>query len=373
MSSGVDLAILVATSGHSGVDTVIRNLAAEIQRRGFTINALRVANHGPAWEEVLPAAAIVPLGSAHVDTSLVPLVRYLRAVRPRVLLTDKDRVNRLAVIARALARVDTRLVIRVGTTFSKNLERRSPLHRRVQELTARHLYPRADAIVVPSAGAARDLCHSAGIPAAKVRALASPVITARLVDKAAETPDHPWLSDGGPPLFLGVGELCGRKDFATLMRAFARVRGQRPCRLIILGEGRKRAELEGLAAELGISADVDLPGFVTNPYPFMRHADVFVLSSTCEGSPVVLMEALGLGMRCVATDCPSGPREVLDEGRHGHLVAVADVAALAERMVEALDAPPAEDASAAAARYTVADATDGYLEVMGLAGDHHDG
>ncbi len=362
-----DLAILVATSGHSGVDTIFRNLAIEMHARGYVLRLLRVDNHGPAWESVLPADRIVRLGSAHVDTSLRPLVRYLRRERPRVLLTDKDRVNRMAVIARALAGVDTRLVIRIGTTFSRNLEGRRRLHRLGQHLSARWLYPRADAIVVPSRGAAADLVASAGIPAAQVKPLPSPVITARALELAGRPATHPWLKDKTRPVFLGAGELCERKDFASLIRAFAVLRHQREARLIILGEGRRRGELEALVRQLGVANDVDLPGFTDNPYAFMARADVFVLSSRWEGLGNVLVEALALGMRCVATDCPSGPREVLEDGRYGALVPVADVEALAGGMAKALDEGHDAGRAATAERYGVAAATDGYLEVLGLA------
>lgn len=363
-----DLAILVATSGHSGVDTLFRNLAVELHARGYVLRLLRVDNHGPAWESALPADLIVRLGAAHVDTSLLPLVRYLRRERPRALLTDKDRVNRMAVIARRLAGVDTRLVIRVGTTFSRNLEGRRRLHRLGQRLSARWLYPRADAIVVPSRGAAADLVASARIPATLVQPLPSPVITARVLELAGRPPAHPWLQAGPVPVFLGAGELCARKDFATLIRAFARVRAGRPCRLIILGEGRRRGELEALVRELGVADEVDLPGFTDNPYGFMARAHVFVLSSRWEGLGNVLVEALALGMRCVATDCPSGPREVLEDGRYGALVPVGDVDALARHMAAALDGDHDPGRGAAAARrYGVAAATDGYLEVLGLA------
>ncbi|MDZ7751669.1 MAG: glycosyltransferase [Gammaproteobacteria bacterium] len=363
-----DLAILVATSGHSGVDTLFRNLAAEIHGRGHALQVLRVDGHGPAWESVLPAHLIVRLGAAHVDTSLLPLVRYLRRERPRALLTDKDRVNRMAVIARRLAGVDTRLVIRIGTTFSRNLEGRRRLHRLGQHLSARHLYPRADVIVVPSRGAAADLVATASIPASKVKALPSPVITARVLAQAREMPAHPWLRDKTRPVFLGAGELCARKDFATLIRAFAALRRRREARLIILGEGRRRGELEALVRELGVADDVDLPGFTANPYGFMANADVFVLSSRWEGLGNVLVEALALGMRCVATDCPSGPREVLEDGRYGALVPVGDVDALARSMAAALDEHhDTGQAAAATRRYGVAAATDGYLQVLGLA------
>lgn len=311
---------------------------------------------------------MVELGSAHVHTSLIPLVRYLRRERPRVLLADKDKVNRTALLARWLARVPTRVVVRIGTTVSKNLERRGALKRWGQVLSMRWFYRAAAAVLVPSEGAADDLAHVARLPRSHIRAVPSPIITPDLEHAAEADPGHPWPGDPQRPLLLGVGELCARKDFATLLRAFARLRAERPCRLLLLGEGRQRAKLEALAAELGVAEDVELPGFVDNPYAYMARADLFVLSSVCEGAPVVLMEALALGTPVVATDCPSGPAEILEGGRHGALVPVGDADALAQAMAATLEHPPQRPALRAAAdRYRVETSADRYLDALGLS------
>lgn len=362
------LAIFVATSGHSGVDRVIRNLCEEFSRRGLRVDLLHVAGHGPWLDPVPENVRIVELGSSHVHTSLIPLVRYLHRERPRALLADKDKVNRTALMARWLARVPTRVVVRIGTTVSKNLERRGVLQKWVQVLSMRRFYRRAAAVVVPSEGAANDLAQVARLPRSHIRAVPSPIITPQLQQAAEAGPGHSWLGDPERPLVLGVGELCARKDFTTLLQAFAQLRARQPCRLLLLGEGRQREKLEALAAELGVAEDVDLPGFVDNPYAYMARADLFVLSSVCEGAPVVLMEALALGIPVVATDCPSGPSEILEGGRHGALVPVGDVDALAQAMAATLDQPPARQALRAAAdRYRVEVSADHYLNALGLS------
>lgn len=359
------IAIFVATSGHSGVDRVITNLVGEFSRRGLRVDLLHVANHGPYLDPVPEHVRVVELGSAHVNSSLLPLVRYLRRERPAALLSDKDKVNRIALLARRLARVATRVVVRIGTTVSKNLERRGPVQRWTQYTSMRLFYRHADAVVVPSAGAAEDLARIARLPAGRVRVTPSPVITPRLEALAREAPGHPWLRYRQGPVVLGVGELCARKDFATLIRAFARVRERTGARLVVLGEGRKRAELEALVSELGLADAVALPGFESNPYAHMARADCFVLTSTCEGAPVVLMEALALGTPAVATDCPSGPREILADGRYGPLVPVGDVDALAGAITATLESPlPAATLREAARPYTSGRSADAYLEAL---------
>lgn len=106
-----------------------------------------------------------------------------------------------------------------------------------------------------------------------------------LAGDAGALPDHPWLAEGGPPVVPGAGRLVGQKDFGTPIDAFRRVRSERPCRLVILGEGPMRQELERHAAALGLEDSVSLPGWAENPYAFMSHAALFVLSSLHEGLP----------------------------------------------------------------------------------------
>lgn len=362
-----DLAIFLATSGHSGVDRIMRNLVPAFLAQGLRVDLLKVRGHGPEWGELSEGARVIDLEARHVNTSLPALVRYLRKNRPTALLSDKNKVNRTALWARKLAGVNTRIAIREGTTVSKNLERRGLWARYSEYASIRLCYRFADAIITPSQGAADDLARIAGLPPGAVTAIPSPVVNEQMLRAAEQPVAHPWFGGKGPPVILGVGELCARKDFTTLIRAFAKLRQQRPCRLVIGGEGRRRNALIKLAQELGVAQDVDLPGFLDNPYAYMRQASVFALTSACEGSPVVLMEALAVGTPVVSTDCPSGPREILDNGRHGALVAVGDVEALAVKLREALDHPlPAESLRHAAEAYTTQRSAKGYLAALGF-------
>ena len=174
----------------------------------------------------------------------------------------------------------------------------------------------------------------------------NPIVTTELRELVAEPLGHPWFGPGQVPVVLGVGRLAPQKDFGTLIRAFARVIVRRPCRLMILGDGPERASLEAIVAERGLTGSVDLPGWISNPYPYMAHAGVFVLSSRWEGLPSVLIEALFCEVPVVATDCLSGPREILEGGRYGALVPVGDEEALAAAIETALagelSPPPAE-------------------------------
>lgn len=355
----------MATSGHSGVDRIINNLVPALAAHGHPVDLLQVDGHGPYLKHVPANVSVIRLETSHAYSSLWPLVKYLRSKRPAAILSDKDRVNRVALLAAKIAGVPLRVAVRTGTTVTRDLQARGTVNRLMHFVSMRYLYRWADAIIVPSHGAAVDLAGFAGVSLQRIRVLPSPVVRADLLRLAAEPVDHPWFADAGPPVVLGVGELCLRKDFATLLRAFAKVQRQSPCRLLILGEGRQRQALLELARELEIDQSVALPGFIVNPFAYMAKAALFVLASTCEGSPVALMEALGVGVPVVATDCPSGPREVLANGRYGRLAPVGDADALADAMLATLAEPPDRTFLQEAARaYTVQASAEKYLQAL---------
>jgi glycosyltransferase involved in cell wall biosynthesis len=158
--------------------------------------------------------------------------------------------------------------------------------------------------------------------------------------------------------------LTRQKDFPTLIRAFAKVRQCRSARLMILGEGEERPQLEALTQELGLGDDVALPGFQGNAMAYMANSALFVLSSAWEGLPTVLIEALAAGTRVVSTDCPSGPREILQEGRLGALVPVGDAAGLSQAMMEELEHPRETVPLDALAPFTMDAAVDHYLRLI---------
>jgi glycosyltransferase involved in cell wall biosynthesis len=149
-----------------------------------------------------------------------------------------------------------------------------------------------------------------------------------------------------------------------LIYAFAKLRSKRSVRLIILGEGELREELGDIINRLSLNKDVDLHGFVDNPFSFMRHSDLFILSSAWEGLPGALIQAMACGVPVVATDCRSGPAEILENGKWGRLVPVGDVTALAEAIADALDAEHHPDVESRAAEFGMKQALDGYLQVL---------
>ena len=209
-------------------------------------------------------------------------------------------------------------------------------HRRRYRLLARD----AARFVGVSEGVSANLAATIEGTGAKVTTIYNPAVTPDLHAKMAESPSHPWLLDSGAPVILSAGRLAAQKDFPALIRAFARLARRRPCRLIIVGEGRMRPRLERLVGRLGLQDRVSLPGWVDNPFAFMSRASLFAVSSTYEGLSMVLVEALACGCPCVSTDCRFGPPEILQHGKVGPLVPVGDDRALAEAMERVLDKPP---------------------------------
>lgn len=366
------LTVFASFSGHGGVERMLVHLLQGFCAEGYQVDLLLVRTQSLDLYALPPAVRPIPLRSRHSFTATLQLARWLRRERPAVLLAVKDRAGRAAVIARALSGSRTRLVLRLGTNLSAALSDGGAIRRWLRLLPIRLLYPSIDQIVAVSEGVAEDTARIARLPRDAVRVVRNPVITPQLQALASAPPPHPWLVEGRPfSVIIAAGRLQRQKDFPTLIRAFARVARNRECRLLILGEGRGRTALETLARELGLalgsSGTIDLPGFQPNLYSWLARADLFVLSSAWEGSPNVLTEALALGVPVVATDCPSGPREILADGRYGLLVPVGDSSALATAMQATLAQPlPAEVLQQAVADYTQSASARGYLDALGV-------
>jgi glycosyltransferase involved in cell wall biosynthesis len=367
-TAGRQLSVLVSFSGAGGVERMVANLLGELVRLEVPVELVLMRAESAHLQAIPAQVEVVRLGSRHTFTSILKLARYLRLRRPTALLAAKDRAGQAALIARRLSGVHVPVSIRLGTHLSASLAGQSPLARASRYLPMRLLYRGADRVIAVSEGVAADTARITGLPPERIVVVRNPVVTSEMLACARQEPAHPWLGPGQPAVVLGAGRLTRQKDFPTLLRAFAELWRRQPCRLVVLGEGRERPRLEQLARDLGVAADVSLPGFVGNPYAYMARSALFVLSSAWEGSPNVLTEALALGIPVVSTDCPSGPREILQSGRYGRLVAVGDAAGLAEAMAETLRNPPTADFLRQAAQpYSAESSALEYLHALGWA------
>jgi glycosyltransferase involved in cell wall biosynthesis len=263
---------------------------------------------------------------------VVALRRLIRHLRPGLIVSRLSHVNLAVLAAVATSRRSVPVVVEERNTPSHAM--RHDRARALKRLAYRWLYPRAAAVVAASHGVRSDLEMHFGIPGSLIEVVENPCDLDHVRWLARQPPAD--ALPAGEPLIVAAGRLEPQKGFPGLLEAFARVASRMPGRLVILGDGPQREALCHQAAVLGIGDRVILPGFVSNPFAVIARARVFVLSSLWEGSPTVIVEALACGVPVVSTDCPSGPRTLLEEGRCGLLVAPGDPAALAEAIERVL-------------------------------------
>ena len=360
----VDVALFLPSLHGGGSERVMVRLAQGFTNEGLRVDLVLANAEGPYLKELPQAVRVINLKSRRVLYSLPGLVRYLRRERPKAMLSTMAHTNIIALWGKKIAHVPTRLVIREATNITLTSKNSRLKKERLLPLLIKFMYSQADSIVANSQGVAKELIKITSIPSNKITVIYNPVISPDLFAKADEPLSHPWFNDN--LVILSAGRLSPEKDFSTLIEAFAIIYKEHQLRLMILGEGRERAKLEALVQQLGLGDYVALPGFVDNPYKYMKRASVFVLSSRWEGLPNVLIEALALGTPVVATDCPSGPREILEEGRWGRLVPPGDVNALADAVRATLQKKPILPPPEWKKAYEVDTVVRQYLNLLGV-------
>lgn len=396
---GKHIALFVRSfEGSGGAERAMLNLGYGLAAKGHRVDLVMARHKGHFLDQIPPQIRVVDLKVKSAKESLrvvhklgrdawfwtrmalakkphyvlgaLPgLAAYLQREQPDALIASMDYPNAVAVVARDLAGVRSQVVLTVHNTLSQEIARSKKRRVRAQVEVDRRFYPRADAVVTVSQGVADDLAKTLKLPVESFTTIYNPIVNDFLLQQAAEPIAHPWFADDSPPVILTVGGLKPAKDHATLLNAFALVRKERKARLLILGEGNLRDELTRQACQLGISAELEMPGFVDNPFQYMARAGVFVLSSVFEGLPTVLVEALACGCPVVSADCPSGPREILDKGRYGTLVPMEDAGALARAIAHALDSSHDKTKLQARAKeFSVEQAAECYLQLLEMCG-----
>ena len=336
------IAIFLASLRGGGAERNMLRLANSLAEKDLKVDLVLAQKDGAYFSDISPQVNLVNLEAKRVLFSLPKLVGYLKQEKPAYLICAMDYVNLIGLWAKFIARVPTRIIVTVRNTLSsegnQSTWKNSLTHRLIH-----YCYPWADSIVAVSGGVADNLATTVNLPRKDIKVVYNPVVTPNLLLKAQANIDHPWFSSRKSPVMLGVGRLTKQKDFPTLIKAFAIAQQNCSARLIILGEGEERPQLEALVKELGLEDKVSLPGFVNNPFAYMAQAALFVLSSAWEGLPTVLIEAMAVGTPVVATNCKSGPEEILAGGKYGSLVPVGDVEGLAQAMVATLNNPIAPE------------------------------
>lgn len=366
VNDSIHVALFVPSLTVGGAQRVTTTVANGLAERGYEVDLLLSYNRGELAATVTEQVRVVDLETPQLPVigigASVPALRsYLGRAEPDVLFSAMTYATVVVLAAAFRLDVDTHLVGVEHTRFGRNLTVKERL---VSTLAARW-YRSIDHVLAVSQGVADAVVERTRIDPERVSVQYNPVEVADIQRLSEEPVDHPWL-DGDHEVVLSAGRLDSPKDYGTLVRAFAAVDERRPdTRLVIAGTGPERDDLLELAESLGIGDRLSLPGYVENPYRYMQRASVFALSSRYEGLPTVLIEALACGCPVVSTDCPSGPGEILADGRYGRLVPVGDHDALADAIVTTLEDPPdSEPLRARAEEFAASRVIDEYVEFV---------
>ena len=330
----LNLAIYLPDLSGGGAERLHVSLVGELARLGIQPRFLLNERRGELLDQVHKDVPIDVLGATRQIAALPKLVRWLRRDPPDVLVANMEHMCVIAVLARAISRAKTQIIIVQHNSLGKQLQRPGWRWRVLLPLF-RSALRRADAVVAVSSGVADEMSELTDISRTGIQVIPNGIVHRDFIKRSLSPVSHPWLR-GKVPLIIGMGRLVDQKDFETLIRAFAKLLEMRDARLIILGDGPLRGDLGRLVSELNLEEKTHLPGFRNDAPAWLRQADLFVLSSRYEGFGNVVAEALALGTPVVSTDCPFGPAEILQGGLFGTLVPPGDSAALAQGMLVAL-------------------------------------
>jgi glycosyltransferase involved in cell wall biosynthesis len=334
--------ILFAISGlgGGGAERVMILILRELDRT-FWAPAVVVFEEGNdylhEWPADVPIVCLNKRGRLSFFRLAWQLAAVLRQMRPALLFSFLTYTNYVAVLSRSLAATETPLLLGEHCLLAQAL--RAQRFFRLKERMVRSLYPKATAIIAVSEEIRRDLAANYAIPEDRCAVIYNPVALERVRELAACEADHPWFAEAAP-VIAACGRLTAQKNYPLLLRAMRLVLDRIDARLIILGQGEQRASLERCARELGIRRNVDFLGFQENPFKYVARASALVLSSSWEGLPMVILEAMACGTPVISTRCPSGPEEIITDDLNGLLVPVGDEAALAEAILRVLADEP---------------------------------
>jgi glycosyltransferase involved in cell wall biosynthesis len=338
--TAISVVFVLSSLDHGGMQRSMIDLGGALSRAGHKVTFVLQRACGDMLALLSPAIELIELERSSTRQSLFPLIRFINARRPSVLITGSPHTSLLAILALRLARPKVGLIVTEHAPLARLVSRYRGWRYRFLPLLVRYFYPSADAIVAVSQGVAAEFRHF--VPRARrVVVIHNPVVTEDFEQRAAEQIDDPWFAAGAPPVLVAVGRLAAEKDYPTLIRAFAGLAPESSLRLALIGSGPEQEALERLITHYGLSGRIRLFGFVRNPLPLIKRARLLVLTSEFEGFGNVIVEALACGTPVVSTDCEFGPREILQDGTYGALVPVGDVEAIRHAILSALDRPPA--------------------------------
>lgn len=332
------IAVVTPNFALAGVPVAQFRFANLLASRGHAVDLIVGTILCTPLPALVEGVRLIHLRKTKVRSMLVPLTTLLMRSKYDLVFSAEDHLTIIMAVAKHISRFSGRLIcssrvtpydVFIGPMFSMAWCLR---------ICYRWAMGRVDLLTCVSRQMVTQ--YRALFGATKHVGIYNPVVTESLLTLAESEPSHKWL---GPSrdykVIMTIGRLSAWKGHADLINAFASVRRQLNAKLIIIGDGELRESLQSLAGDLGIERDVDFMGYVSNPLPFLKRTDIFVLSSLVEGMPNVLVEAMALGRQVVSTDCDTGPREIIQTGVNGHLVAVGSPAEMAESIISIAQRP----------------------------------
>lgn len=324
-----------------GAEYVMKTLAECFSKRNFETEYIVIKKEGVYIEEVMQHTRIVDF-NCRARYIIPKLYQYLRIRKPDILLTTQSHINIASILGTRLSRTNTKIVSREATTLSKDLNAKEKNNSITQKLLYKNVYKLSDAVICVSDGVKNDLLNNLGVPESKLKTIYNPIISKEFYNNANEEISHKWINDKTSTI-VSVGRFAKAKDFPMLIDALRYVRKSKNCKLIILGETNYDPavlnEVNKKINQYNLDDHVDMIGFVNNPLPYLKKASLFVLSSLYEGLPGSLIQACALNPNIVSTDCESGPREILANGKFGTLVPVHNPISLSEAILYKLNNP----------------------------------
>ena len=320
------IAIILPNLRGGGAEKMMLNLAGEMSERNLVVELLVIQRTGELVKSISPRIKVTEMGSRKLPFWLATayaffyLILYANSSKTPRFLSTLTGTNLFVLAASLFFVCSPIVVVREASTIQNN---RSWMKKKLVRL----LYPRAHSIVCVSKDVESDMLGLLG-PDKQVCTINNPVDCKSIRALANESFSHPWLDDPNLKVIAAMGRLSREKGLDILLKAISLISDSDNTRLLILGCGELKMELEELAYDLGIQDNVEFLGYVENPYKIICRCNLFVLSSRWEGFVNSLLEALALKVKIVSADCRGGPRQILADGKYGCLVPVEDAIAM---------------------------------------------
>ncbi len=335
------IAFFISNLGGGGAEKVFLNLVNHFYSKELPVLLILRHKRGEYLDELNPAIKIAEIGSNNPLKMLYKIISICKKHEISVLISSQRYNNILSILAKK--NLCVKVIGREANTFdgiinSSDQNTISTLKNQLVFLLMKALYPLADLIIANSQDTADDILKHIRISRKKVKVINNPIVNDHIFVKGDEAIGNKRFEKLSKPLIIAVGSLTYQKNYEFLVKSFKQVSVSIPdANLVILGKGHLEDNILQLCKKLDIEQRVHLLGFVKNPYKYMKHSDLFVLSSRFEGFGNVIVEALAMGLPVVSTNCPGGPHEILDNGKYGTLVKLNDMKEFSDAIIEKLN------------------------------------